>query len=303
MARLNYHHLYYFWHVARADSLTRAAEQLHVSQSALSSQIRQLEERMGVALFERYGRKLQLTAEGQRALEYANDIFRRGEELEALLRHGIAPSVSHVHIGVLSGMSRNFIESFVAPLLGKPGVRFTLHARGWQNLLRGLGQYQFDLVLANAGISRGEGDPLWQSQLLARQPLVVVGPAQDRPSLPFPQGYLGRQWSLPGQSSEIRSTFETYCARHDYQPEVIMETDDMAMLRLLARDGGVLSVLPEVVVRDEISQGLLCRYMTIPNAWENFYAITRKGHPLPEALSALLREWSEVQVEGTVLRG
>ena len=91
MSRLNYHHLYYFWRVATLGNLTEAARQLHVSQSALSSQIRQLEDSMETQLFERRGKRLFLTATGQRVLGYANDIFSRGEELESLVRHCIEP--------------------------------------------------------------------------------------------------------------------------------------------------------------------------------------------------------------------
>ena len=87
MARLNYRHLHYFWAVAREGHLTRAAEQLHVSQSALSSQIRHLEEQWGQSLFTRAGRSLQLTEAGRLALKYADTIFSAGQELAALM-HG-----------------------------------------------------------------------------------------------------------------------------------------------------------------------------------------------------------------------
>ena len=105
MSRLNYHHLYYFWRVATLGNLTEAARQLHVSQSALSAQIRTLEDNMNTRLFERQGRRLILTDQGQRVLTYAGDIFKRGEELEALVKRGIAPEVQQLRIGVLSTMS------------------------------------------------------------------------------------------------------------------------------------------------------------------------------------------------------
>ena len=85
-SRLNYRHLYYFWIVAKEGHLTRVAEQLHVSQSALSTQIRQLEEQLGQPLFARVGRGLKLTEAGQLALGYADSIFAAGAELTALLR-------------------------------------------------------------------------------------------------------------------------------------------------------------------------------------------------------------------------
>ncbi|MFP3526461.1 LysR family transcriptional regulator, partial [Pantoea sp. SIMBA_072] len=74
-------HLYYFWHVAENGHLTQTAQKLHVSQSALSAQIKQLEEWLGTPLFERTGRKLVLTQAGYIARQYADRIFHEGENL------------------------------------------------------------------------------------------------------------------------------------------------------------------------------------------------------------------------------
>lgn len=293
ISRLNYHHLYYFWRVATCGNLTRAAQNLHVSQSALSSQIRQLEESMNVQLFERRGRSLVLTESGHRVLSYAQDIFTKGEELESLLRQGIAPEFQVLRIGVLSTMSRNFIEAFISPLLSSRNVRFSLHAKGQANLLDGLSKHQFDLVLTNTNLGMnanlgGGEEPIWQSQLLARQPVSVVGPAGGKPGTAFPDGYRRLSWVLPGTPSEIRTAFDGFCALWQMEPLVLAEADDMAMLRLLARDSGALAVLPRVVVRDEIQQGTLVEYMTLPNVFENFYAITVKRQFVPNVLSELL---------------
>ena len=92
MARLNFHHLHHFWAVAQEEHLTRAAARLHVSQSALSTQIRQLEEQLRVRLFERDGRRLRLTEAGQLALGYAESIFSAGQELMSLMHDGGAQS-------------------------------------------------------------------------------------------------------------------------------------------------------------------------------------------------------------------
>ncbi|MCA6059006.1 MULTISPECIES: LysR family transcriptional regulator [unclassified Thalassolituus] len=288
MSRLNYHHLHYFWRVATLGNLTEAARQLHVSQSALSAQIRALEESMDTQLFERSGRRLRLTATGQRVLGYANDIFSRGEELESLLRHGIEPEYQQLRIGVLSTMSRNFIEGFIAPLISQPKVRFSLHARGMDNLLNGLATHQFDLILTNSNVAAEGPETLWQSQLLARQPLAVVGPPEQKPAAEFPQGYEGRRWVLPASGTELRSAFDGFCSRWNYEPDVQAEADDMAMLRLLARDTGALTVLPTVVVKDEIAQGTLQEFMTLPNVFESFYAVTVKRQFVSPVLTGLL---------------
>jgi LysR family transcriptional activator of nhaA len=301
MSRLNYHHLYYFWKVASLGHLTQAAEVLHVSQSALSSQIRQFEHTMGVELFTRSGRRLQLTESGRQVLSYAEDIFRTGEELESMLLRGPGQHTQQLAIGVLTNLSRNFTESFIKPLLGNSHVSLSLVTGDMNRLLEGLSRHELDLALTNrAVVSDGGAGPLaesginagqsWQSQLVARQQLAIVGPAGRAPSGAFPKGYGAVTWVLPGRGSAIRSAFESLCATWKYQPIVRAEADDMAMLRLLARDSGSLAVLPPVVVKDEIELGVLAQYQMLPQAYENFYAITIARKYVPEALLALLQQ-------------
>lgn len=291
MSRLNYHHLYYFWRVAAEGNLTRVAEALHLSQSALSAQIRQLEGRMGKPLFDRRNRTMVLTEAGQQVFNYADAIFTKGEELESLINQGIEPEYQRIRIGMLSTMSRNFIEGFIAPLLNRENrkVHFSLHARGMANLLDGLARHQFDVVLTNTQLPpSGSPNAAWQSQLLAHQPLSIIGPPQSEPTTTFPEGYGGLRWVLPGEDHEIRRSFDGFCSQHQFRPDILAEADDMAMLRLLARDSGALSVLPEVVVKDELEQGRLSCFERLPNVYENFYAITLPREFMPSLVSELL---------------
>ena len=275
MSRLNYHHLYYFWRVAKQGNLTKTANALHISQSALSTQIRQLENSMGVDLFIREGRQLKLTESGFSALNYAEEIFKRGEELESLLSKGIQPELLTVRIGFLTTMSRNFIEGFIEPLIDKPNIKYMLHARGQVNLLNALAQHEFDLALTNVQVL-GTNKELWQCQLLARQPVSIIGPAKVGLQEVFPIGFESYEWVVPVTDSPIRSAFDSFCAQHQFKPNIVAEADDMAMLRLLARDTGALTVIPNVVVKDELEQGQLINYLTLPNVYENFYAVTVK---------------------------
>jgi LysR family transcriptional activator of nhaA len=274
MSRLNYHHLYYFWQVAKSRSLTDAAEQLHVSQSALSAQIKQLEQSMELSLFLRQGRKLVLTDEGRRVLAYAEDIFNTGEELEKFIQKDRAAELQHITIGVQSNLSRNFIESFIAPLLNSENISFSLSSRGMTDLLNGLVNHEIDLALSNRAIVNEGQNTQWQNQLVARQEVAIIGPYHNKPNSAFPAGYHDKKWILPGKNTGIRSAFDSFCAAHQYQPDIKAEVDDMAMLRLLARDSGYLSVLAPLVVKDEIEAEILQDYQAIPQAFENFYAIT-----------------------------
>lgn len=289
LQRLNYHHLYYFWRVATVGNLTRVAEELHVSQSALSSQIRQLEDSMGRPLFDRAGRGLRLTDWGRQVQAYAQDIFSKGEELASLVQQGATPNVQHVRVGVLSTLSRNFVDAFLGPLLPHPDVRITLHAQGIEALLDSLASHKLDVVLSNMSAAMNPSR-IWQSRLMAQQSVSVVGPARSKPRSGFPKGYQRKRWIVPSPPSDIRAGFDAFCGSHEFEPDIQAEVDDMAMMRLLARDSGALSILPPVVVRDEIRRGELREYMTLPNVMENFYAITVKRSYLPPALRELLKQ-------------
>lgn len=287
MARLNYHHLYYFWRVATEGNLTRVAESIPVAQSALSSQIRQLEDYFGTPLFFREGRRLATTEAGQRVLTYANDIFSRGEELESARRRGLLADVQVLKIGVLTTLSRNFIDGLIAPLIADPVVQLTIRTDTLGGLLDGLAKHQLDVALTNADV-RGGDEQIWQSQLIAQRPVSVVGPAGGRPRSRFPKGFEQREWILPDRDNEIRRAFEGFCARWQFEPKVKAESNDMAMLRLLARNSGALAVLPKVVVRDEIESKLLAEYLPLPNLNGDFYAITIRRRHVPPALTRML---------------
>lgn len=288
MARLNYHHLYYFWRVASIGHLTQAAEQLHVSQSALSAQIKQLESKIGQPLFEREGRRLVLTDVGKRVQLYAQDIFSTGEELEQFLKSGNTHH-THLNIGVETHLSRNFIEAFITPLFDDPTVTFSLYARTMGDLMDGLINHELDIALTNRAIANDVHGVLWQNQLVARQSVAIVGPYGEQPERPFPQGYEDKKWILPGRNMGIRSMFESFCATQQYRADIKAEVDDMAMMRLLARDSGFLSVMPPVVVKDEIEAKKLQVYQALPQAYEHFYAILLPRKFIPEVLLHLLR--------------
>ncbi len=292
MAKLNYHHLYYFWQVAKSGNLTNTAKNLHISQSALSSQIKQLESTMDTELFSREGRKLVLTESGQHTLLYAEEIFSKGEELESFLLKGVGAEIPLIRIGMLSTMSRNFMESIIEPLIVRTDVTYSIHARQQTNLLNDLTSHQVDLALTNIEV-QGNDQQIWQCRLLASQPVSIIGPVGLKLGNKFSDEYKALRWVLPTSESPIRAAFDGFCAQHQFQPEIEGEADDMPMLRLLARDSGALAVMPGVVVKDELSSGKLVNYLTFPNIHENFYAVTIKRHfpnPLINELLATFHE-------------
>lgn len=287
--RLNFHHLHYFWAVAKDGNLTRAAARLNVSQSALSTQIRQLEEQLGQPLFERRGRVLALTEAGRLALGYADGIFTAGTELLAVLGGGRPRDQQILRFGAVATLSRNFQENFLRPLLTRDDVELVLQSGSLGELLPRLRVHTLDLILSNRRVVAGADDP-WRCRRIARQPVSLVGkPKKRRKAFKFPEDLATVPLLLPGRDSDIRVGFDLLCEQWGIRYRLHAEVDDMAMLRLLARDSDSVALLPTVVVQDELRTGGLVEYAVIPDLYENFYAITVQRQFEPPLLKSLLQ--------------
>lgn len=288
IAQLNFRHLFYFWHVAKKESLTRAAEQIHTSQSALSTQIKQLENRLGTPLFDRRGRHLELTATGRRVFAYADNIFGLSEQMLGWLE-GRDEGTTRVRVGSVSTMSRNFQVNWLRPLFRDPKVVLSVDSGSLHTLVDRLLRHQLDVVLANEPVPSDPARPV-SSRFLGSQVISLVGRA-DRWSgttLRVPQDLDAIEMAMPSTRHSVRAQFDALCFSAGVQPRVRAEIDDMTMLRLVARDSGWITVLPEVVVQDELHSGALVHVGESSHLSEHFYAITSQHAQVASALDQLL---------------
>lgn len=286
--QLNFKHLFYFWRVAKEGSLTRAAEQIHTSQSALSTQIRQLESRLGMPLFDRQGRHLDLTATGQQVFAYAENIFALGEQMLGWL-DGRDEGTTRVRVGSVSTMSRNFQVNWLRPLLRDPTIVLSVDSGSLETLVERLLRHQLDVVLANEPVPSDPTRPT-SSRFLGSQVISLVGRA-DRwagTALRVPEDLDAVEMAMPSVRHSVRLQFDALCFSAGVQPRLRAEVDDMTMLRLIARDSGWLTVLPEVVVQDELHSGELVHVGESPQLTEHFYAITVQHGQLADPLAQLL---------------
>lgn len=289
--RLNYHHLRYFQEVAREGNLTRAAARLNLSQSALSTQIRQLEERLGHALFERTGRKMILTEAGRIALDHAERIFDVGEDLVATLGQN-GGSIAPLRVGALSTLSRNFQLRFLRPALAEGDVELVLSSGNSQTLLRALEDLALDVVLLTEPPPR-DAFPGLIAHRIAEQPVAIHGTARRLKHDTLHDLLASQPVILPTESS-IRTGFDSLVARLGVAPRIAAIVDDMAMVRLLARDDVGLAITPAVVLADELGQGLLSSAPFPLDIVESFYAVTApRTFPHPRLRNLLSNEFSQ----------
>jgi LysR family transcriptional activator of nhaA len=144
------------------------------------------------------------------------------------------------------------------------------------------------MALTNIPV-RGSNKQHWQSRMLARQSVAIIGPPGLDLGDELGADYRHQRWVLPYGENPLRAAFDAFAAQYQLQPEIIAESDDMAMLRLLTRDTGALAVMPEVVVKDELDHGTLKSYLLLPNVYENFYAVTVKRRVVHPKLDMLIR--------------
>ncbi len=286
MADLNYHHLHLFRAVAHDGNLTRTAQRLNLSQSALSVQIRKLEARLNHPLFERRGRQLHLTEAGRIALDHADAIFAVGAELLGTLRD-TGRGLQVLRVGALATLSRNFQLGFLRPVLGQPDSEVILRSGSLSELLHGLETLNLDVVLTNQPPQRDATTP-FVSHRLAEQPASLVGTASRLLGTDTLRDRLARlPVILPSTNSSIRIGFDALVAQLGIRPRIVAEVDDMAMMRLLAREDAGLAVLPLIAIKDELEQGILIEANRLPGISETFYAVTlerRFPNPLLQRL-------------------
>lgn len=277
---LNYHHLRYFRAVADEGNLTRAAQRLNLSQSALSTQIRTLEARLGHDLFDRKGRQLVLTEVGRITLDYATRIFATGDELMAVLhREGV--SAAPLRVGALSTLSRNFQLRFLKPLLRDGRTDLVLRSGRNDGLLAALKALSLDVVLTTEPPRPGAG-----AEFVAHR---IAGQAVDLHGVPSRMRHRTLKELLTNEpvivptESPIRTGFDALVARLGVNVRIAADVDDMAMVRLLAREGAGVALAPAVVMTDEITSGILSTAPFDLAIFETFYAITvarNFPHPL-----------------------
>lgn len=275
MAQINLHHLRLFRAVASDGTLTGAARDLNLSQSALSTQIKALEASLGQDLFERRGRGLVLTEAGRIALDHAEAIFRTADDLTATLRE-TGRARRALRVGALATLSRNFQMQFLRPLIARADVEVVLRSGSQEELLRGLEALALDVILTNVAPAR-DATTHWLVHRLDEQPVSLIGtPSRVGPKASLRDLLATQPLIVPTRETGLRAAFDALAARLQVTPIYAAEVDDMAMIRLLARADAGLAVIPPIVVRDELQSGALVEASRLDGIGETFFAVTRE---------------------------
>lgn len=274
MKWLNYHHLFYFRTIAKAGGIAKAAEKLRLGQPTLSTQLKQLEDALGRSLFERKNRSLVLTEAGKIALDYAENIFRTGDELLQVLEDGAVSGRTDVKIGALDSVPKRLLSNLVRAALKEKNVTVSLLEGRGDELFRELFSHQLDLIVSNYPPSSLEFGRIY-SRSLAKVPVAVFASAEFIGlKKKFPESLNGQPFILPTAHSKLRHDLDHYFKINGLRIIPIVETQDTSLQKLLGIDGLGLIPLPEFTAKDLVGEKKLVKLGTLQDVKEEFWLIS-----------------------------
>lgn len=281
---LNYHHLLYFWMVAKEGSITRAGEQLHLAQPTLSSQIKKLEKSMDAKLFDRVGRSMVLTETGQMVYRYADEIFGLGRELTDALK-GISNNDSiQLTVGVPDALPKLVVYRLLKPALElDENVRLVCYEGKHNQLLADLALHRLDIVLADVPVAPSMNIRAF-NHLLGESGTSIVGTPElvQQYKADFPKSLHGAPMLLPTQNTSPRRALEKFFDEQGIRPRTVHEFEDSAVLKVFGQQGEGLFAAPTAIEQEVCDQYGVRLAGRIDDVRNQYYAISvqrRLKHP------------------------
>jgi LysR family transcriptional activator of nhaA len=291
---LNYHHLLYFWTVAREGGVAAASRRLRLSQSSISTQLRQLEEQLGQPLFDRSRRRMQLTEAGRTAYRYADEIFGLGREMIDALQHGAAGRGLRLALGLTDTVQKLIAYRLIEPALQLPdGVQIHCEEDRLERLLPQLAGHELDLVISDEPLPAGGSIKAFNHPLGRSGVSIFAAPAlASRLHTGFPSSLDGAPFLLPTATAALRRDLERWFDQLAIRPRIVGEFDDSALLKVFGQAGAGAFAAPKAIAREISRQYRVKPIGDAEGLVERYFAISverRLKHPGVLAISNAAR--------------
>lgn len=281
MASLNYKHLHYFWTVAKAGSISQASKRLHITPQTISGQLSLFETVIGEALFNRTGRRFELTERGKVVLAYADEIFSLGLALEEILRSNAKKLPLQFKVGVCDSVPKSIAYQLISPALKEhTTIQIICKEGNMSNLLSELAVHKLDIVIADSAMPPHLNVRAF-NHLLGECGLAFFATAELAAKLmqkPFPKCLHGAPMLLPGADDAVRPPLMRWLNAQHIQPNIIGEFDDGALMKVFGEAGaGVFAAPASAANRIEQTQNVVNLGFT-KEVTKKFYAISVERH-------------------------
>lgn len=274
---LNYHHLLYFWTVAREGGLSPAARMLSVSPSAISAQLRLLEESLGEKLFRKRGRTRSLTETGELVFSYAEEIFNTGRELQNVLKGTTLGRLPRLVIGAADSFPKLVTRFLLRPLdIESCGeVHLVCREGKLPDLISQLATYRMDIVFADEPPPSPTSIRAHVVELGASPvAFCAAGPLGRRLGRNFPHGLHGSPALLPSENTPLRRELDFWFNSLGVRPRIVGEFEDASLMKIMATDGRAFTVVPAIIAEEAWSRYQLRSFGLTEECSYRFHAIT-----------------------------
>jgi LysR family transcriptional activator of nhaA len=287
---INYHHLLYFWMVAKEGGIARACEKLHLSQPTISMQLKQLETSLGEKLFAKSGRGLVLTEVGQTVYRYADEIFSLGREMMDTVKGRPTGRPLRLVVGISDSMPKLVVHQLLAPALKLPEkVQLVCYEDSTDKLLTELSASGLDLLLTDAPIAHNVRVKAF-NHLLGESSLSVFGAKElaAKHRKEFPKSLDGAPLLMPMTKGAVRRAIDHWLEQSKLRPLIVGEFQDSALAKVFGANGAGLFFGPTVIQEQICHQYGVSLLGEIEAVRERVYAVSverRLKHPAVVAIS------------------
>lgn len=294
MAAMNYKHLHYFWAVAKAGSITRAGERLHLTPQTISGQLTQFEEVLGYRLFDRVGRRMELTDAGRIALGYADEIFALGQQLQESLRNEQGARALVFRVGIIDSVPKSLAYQLVEPAVHlDESVRMVCREGKFMDLLADLAVQRLDIVISDRPMPSNVNVRGFNHLLGECGAEFLATPALARQLQgKFPECLEGAPLLLPGEDSAVRPRLMAWLSQRRLRPRIVGEFDDGALMKAFGEAGAGIFLAPIAVGETVRSKYGVVSIGSTGDITDQFYAISverKLAHPAVVAISSSAR--------------
>lgn len=270
---INYQQLNYFKTIAKSGSILAASKILGVGQPTLSIQLKQLEEIMGVTLFERHHKKLKLTDDGAIVLKYANEIFYLGDELLKVLNNEFELPKKHFHIGALDTIPKHATVSAFECMQSITPSSIEVSEGSADYLIKELLNNNLDLIISNFVPSPKKGEKIYHQKISEQKVLIVGTEKFSSLSQKFPKSLNESPFILPTNPNKLRVEIDKFFNGIACKYDLIAETQDTSLQKLLALQGHGVMVAPEIAIEEHLLKGEFVIIGEMSNVDESFYLL------------------------------
>jgi LysR family transcriptional activator of nhaA len=289
MYKINFNHLYYFLTIAREGSIVKASKKLHMTQPALSHQLKLLELDLGKKLFDRVGRKLVINEHGEAVKVYASKIFRHSEEMLQFLKTNASEIIKIVKIGTVPWLSKDQTYDFLRPLIMSHHIKVEVYQKDLDTLIKDIQNSRLDIILCDSPYS-GRSKKLIGHRLNTDPIVAVAAPRKDLKGQ-FPKSLNDQKIITYSESCLMADKIDDFIKTNKIKANIVGAFTDSSLIRVTVERGKVIGFLPLSVAKQSIKSKALVKLGELRNVKFSLWAITKKDYKKNSLLGELLTKY------------